>query len=172
MRSKSKPVAQTTERQTDSRPKITVMTTLRVVRASFYLLAGVAPAMPLLILSWLVFIHFLLDWTVDWPIAWSFLFSTAGGIGLLLATCVLPQKARIKYVAGVSVLLICGSVVSLPSAVASFEKIIDNHRIGYHMHPVDFGDFALIACNVVAIVYQLEVLAALLVRRLARVPAR
>ena len=172
MRSKSKPVAQTTERQTDSRPKITVMTTLRVVRASFYLFAGVAPAMPLLILSWLVFIHFLLDWTVDWPIAWSFLFSTAGGIGLLLATCVLPQKARIKHVAGVSVLLICGSVVSLPSAIASFEKIIDNHRIGYHMHPVDFGDFALIACNVVAIVYQLEVLAALLVRRLARVPAR
>lgn len=60
----------------------------------------------------------------------------------------------------------------MPSAIASFEKIIDNHRIGYRMHPVDFGDFALIACNVVAIVYQLEVLAALLVRRLARVPAR
>lgn len=148
------------------------MTTLRVVRASFYLLAGVAPAMPLLILSWLVFIHFLLDWTVDWPIAWSFLFSNAGGIGLLLATCVLPQKARIKHIAGVSALLICGSVVSFPSAIASFEKIVDNHRIGYHMHPVDFGDFALIACNVVAIVYQLEVLATLLVRRLARVPAR
>lgn len=47
-----------------------------------------------------------------------------------------------------------------------------NHRIGYHMHPVDFGDFALIACNIVAIVYQLEVLATLLVRRLARVLAR
>ncbi|NHV30935.1 hypothetical protein [Burkholderia sp. D-99] len=144
------------------------MTTFRVVRVSFYLLAGVAPAMPLLILSWFLFVFSLLDLAVDWPTAWSFLFSNAGSIGLLLATCVLPQKARIKHVAGVIVLLICGSVVSLPSAIASVDKIIDNHRIGYHLHPVDFGDYALIACNVVVIVYVLEAFVALLVRRWAR----
>ncbi|VWD02632.1 hypothetical protein BLA17378_05348 [Burkholderia aenigmatica] len=148
------------------------MATFRVARTSFYMLAGVAPAIPLLILSWLLFIVSLLNLDVDWPTAWSFLLSNAGSTGLLLATCVLPQKARMKHVAGVIVLLICGSAVSLPSAIASVQKIIDNHRIGYHMHPVDFGDFAIIACNVVAIVYLLEALAALFARRLAGLLAR
>lgn len=148
------------------------MATFRVIRASFYMLAGVAPAIPLQILSWVVFIFSLLDLDVDWSTACFFILSNAGSIGLLLTTCVLPQKARIKHVAGVIVLLICGSAASLPSAIDSVLKIMDNHRVGYHMHPVDFGDFAIIACNVVAIVYLFEVLAALRARHLAGLLAR